>query len=447
MRSPLEPMKTIAEIAAELHSHDPQALSANDVNAFLERLVEPVTATEPVSIFQALGRVLASDVVSPVSVPPHDNSAMDGYAFAGAHRVAGQPMTLRVVGTALAGKAWTGTAARGECVKIMTGAILPPGLDTVVPQELAQVDGELVTLAADTRLPVGANRRLKGEDLMQGGIALAQGEPLTAAALGLLASLGLETVTAFRRLRVACLSTGDELMNPGDPPREGAVYDSNRLAMLGMLSRLGVEVIDLGVVRDDPALLEAALRNAARQADAIVTSGGVSAGDADHTRAMIGKLGDVAFWRIAMRPGRPMAVGRICGDAAAKLQAKLASSAYPANASSYQNDTDMPKQSRGGNGDLSGLCAPRPAAHDGHHAPRSAVAACRGRRAPAQEAGADRIPAGHPVLRSRRRTAGAQHRAAGLGHAQLNGAGQLPHRSAACTGRCDRRHGSGGAPA
>jgi molybdopterin molybdotransferase len=307
-------MKTLAEIAAELQGYDPKALSVGDANAFLARLVQPVQGTETLPLFNALGRVLASDVVSPVSVPPHDNSAMDGYALAGAQLMPGQPLTLRPVGTALAGKAWAGTVAAGECVKIMTGAIMPPGLDTVVPQEftMTAADGS-ITIAADVLRP-GDNRRFEGEDLMQGSVALAQGELLTPAALGLVASLGLPTVTVHRRLRVAYFSTGDEILSLGEAPREGAVYDSNRYTVFGLLTRLGVEVIDLGVVRDEPALLEAAFRQAAQQADAIITSGGVSVGEADHTRTMMKQLGDVAFWRIAMRPGRPMAVGRLASD-------------------------------------------------------------------------------------------------------------------------------------
>ena len=327
-------MKSIAQIAAELQGYDPQALSADQVSAFLERLALPITATEELGIFEALGRVLARDVVSPLSVPPHDNSAMDGYALAGAQLVAGQPLTLRVVGTALAGKAWTGAVGAGECLKIMTGAIMPPGLDTVVPQEFTTSTDGHITIAANV-LRLGDNRRFKGEDLMEGGVALSKGELLTPAALGLVASLGLKTITVYRRLRVAYFSTGDEILSLGEPPREGAVYDSNRYTVFGLLTRMGVEVIDLGVVRDEPALLEAAFHQAAQQADAIITSGGVSVGEADHTRAMMKKLGDVAFWRIAMRTGRPMAVGRI---AATGIQAKTGSSAQPASASSYQND-------------------------------------------------------------------------------------------------------------
>jgi molybdopterin molybdotransferase len=304
-------MKTLEEIAAQLQGYDPQALSAAGANDFLARLAEPVTAIERVDIFDALGRVIAHDIVSPISVPPHDNSAMDGYAFDGAQLQAGKPLTLEVVGTALAGKAWEGSVAPGQCVKIMTGAIMPAGLDTVVPQEFTKTEGDGRIGIPPNILQPGDNRRLKGEDLHEGRPALAQGTRLGPAACGLLASLGLDRVPVYRRLRVAYFSTGDEILSLGDPPREGAVYDSNRYTVFGLLTRLGCEVIDMGVVRDDPGLLEAAFRDAAWRADAIITSGGVSVGEADYTKAMMKKLGDVAFWKIAMRPGRPMAVGRI----------------------------------------------------------------------------------------------------------------------------------------
>ncbi|MCC2634369.1 MAG: molybdopterin molybdenumtransferase MoeA [Ramlibacter sp.] len=305
---------SIAEIAAQLQGYDPQALSADGVGDFLERLVSPVTAVETVSVLDALGRVLAGDLVSPISVPPHDNSAMDGYAFDGAQLAAGA-LQLEVVGTALAGKAWQGQVGRGQCVKIMTGAIMPAGLDTVVPQEFTKAlpDGR-VEIPAGLLQP-GDNRRHAGEDLMQGRPALRAGERIGPAACGLIASLGIAQVEVFRRLKVAYFSTGDEILSLGEPAREGAVFDSNRYTVHGLLRRLGCEVLDLGVVRDEPALLEQAFRDAAARADAIITSGGVSVGEADFTKAMMKKLGDVAFWKIAMRPGRPMAVGRI-GDAA-----------------------------------------------------------------------------------------------------------------------------------
>jgi molybdopterin molybdotransferase len=302
--------RSIAEIAAQLQGYDPQALSADAVGDFLARLVTPVDTTERVGVLDALGRVLARDLVSPISVPPHDNSAMDGYAFAGDQLQAGA-LQLEVVGTALAGKAWHGNVRPGQCLKIMTGAIKPAGLDTVVPQEFTKVlpDGR-VEIPAGLLQP-GDNRRCKGEDLMEGQPALRAGERLGPAACGLVASLGIAQVEVFRRLRVAYFSTGDEILSLGEPPREGAVYDSNRYTVHGLLTRLGCEVIDLGVVRDEPALLEQAFRDAAARADAIITSGGVSVGEADFTKAMMKQLGDVAFWKIAMRPGRPMAVGRI----------------------------------------------------------------------------------------------------------------------------------------
>jgi molybdopterin molybdotransferase len=304
-------MKTIEQIAAELQGYDPQALTAQQVNEFLARLVEPLreTETETVGIFDALGRVLAEDVISPISVPPHDNSAMDGFAFAGA-ALGNAPLSLRNVGTAFAGKAWAGTVRPGECLKIMTGAIMPTGLDTVVPVEFVKIDGDTVTIPPGVVKP-GDNRRLLGEDLMAGNAALRCGQTLGPAALGLVASLGLPSVRVFRRAKVAYFSTGDEILSLGEAPREGAVYDSNRYTVFGLLTRMGVEVIDMGVIPDEPAQLEAAFRSAAARADAIITSGGVSMGEADHTKAMMKQLGDVVFWRIAMRPGRPMAVGRI----------------------------------------------------------------------------------------------------------------------------------------
>lgn len=309
-------MKSIEDIAAALQGYDPQALSVSQVSEFLAHLVQPVSVNESQDafLFDALGRVLAHDIISPINVPAHNNSAMDGFAFDASQLRPNQPLTLRVVGTALAGQAWQGKVNAGECLKIMTGAIMPDGLDTVVPQELTHIHSEhdvtTITIPADL-LKAGDNRRLAGEDLMQGKPALLAGQHLTPAALGLVASLGMADVRVHRRLRVAYFSTGDEVLSLGDAPREGAVYDSNRYTVFGLLTRMGCEVIDMGVVRDDPALLEKAFSEAAQQADAIITSGGVSVGEADFTKAMMKKLGDVAFWKIAMRPGRPMAVGRI----------------------------------------------------------------------------------------------------------------------------------------
>jgi len=302
---------SLADIAAQLEAYDPQALPANEVLNFLDRLVTPVHDSESVDIFAALGRVTAQDVISPINVPPHDNSAMDGFAFDGAQLRDTQGLSLKVVGTALAGKAWAGAVNAGECVKIMTGAIMPEGLNTVVPQELCHIAPSDVVEIPAGLLKAGDNRRLCGEDIMQGQPALPKGALVTPAAAGLLASLGVPNVSVVRRLRVAYFSTGDEILSLGEAPREGAVYDSNRYTVYGMLQALGCEMIDMGVVKDNPDLLEKAFNQAAEQADAIITSGGVSVGEADFTKAMMKKLGDVVFWKIAMRPGRPMAVGRI----------------------------------------------------------------------------------------------------------------------------------------
>ena len=307
-------MRTLDEVAASLQGYDPQALRADTANLFLQTLIAPVAQSESVDLKAALGRVLDSDIVSPIDVPAHDNSAMDGFAFRGELLRAGQALTLEVAGTALAGAAWSGVVGPGQCLKIMTGAVMPSGLDTVVPQEMVQAHGNTVVIAAGA-LQSGDNRRFKGEDLKKGEPALRSGNVVGPAALGLLASLNISRVEVKRKLRVAFFSTGDEILSLGDSPREGAVYDSNRYTLFGLLTRIGVEVLDMGVVRDDPAALEAAFTAAAAQADAIITSGGVSVGEADHTKAVMRKMAGgesgVAFWKIAMRPGRPMAVGRI----------------------------------------------------------------------------------------------------------------------------------------
>jgi len=306
-------MKSLAQIAAALEGYDPQALSVPQVQAFLEQLA-PLRLDGPVETLPVMAageRILARDVVSPVDVPPHDNSAMDGFAFAGSDLSATEPTVLQCVGHALAGAAWAGPPPQtGQCLRITTGAIMPAGLDTVVAHEMVQVQGEHITIPLG-RVHTGDNRRLRGEDIAQGQAALRQGQRLTPAAWGLLASLGLPEVAVRQRLRVAYFSTGDEILSLGQTPREGAVYDSNRYTVCGLLQRMGCEWIDLGVVPDDPQRLRAAFEEAAQRADAIITSGGVSVGEADHTKALMRELGDVDFWRIAMRPGRPMAVGRM----------------------------------------------------------------------------------------------------------------------------------------
>jgi molybdopterin molybdotransferase len=303
--------KTLEEIADSLLGYDPQALHAEVALQFVLALVEAVQESQVVPLMESLGRVLADDVISPVDVPPHDNSAMDGYAFAGS-ALTGASLTLQVIATVLAGTPWSGTVGDGQCVRIMTGAVMPAGLDTVAPQEIVQCDGEHVVIPGRMLKP-GDNRRLAGEDLRKGSTALGGGSPITPVAMGLLASLGLPTVAVKRRLKVAYFSTGDEILQPGDAPREGAIFDSNRFTVWGLLTRMGVDVIDMGLVRDNPQALEAGFVSAAAQADAIITSGGVSVGEADHTKATMRNLADgsICFWKIAMRPGRPMAVGRV----------------------------------------------------------------------------------------------------------------------------------------
>jgi molybdopterin molybdotransferase len=291
--------------------YDPNALPVAQAQDFIARLMPRVQAVESLAIRSALGRVLARDIVSPIDVPSHDNSAMDGYALRSADLTADGDTLIGVAGTALAGEQFSGTVGPGQGVRIMTGAVMPAGLDTVVPQEFTRTDADgRVHIPAGT-VRAGDNRRLAGEDLARGEVALAAGRILTPADLGLLASLGQAEVPVFRRLRVAFFSTGDELRSIGEPLDEGCVYDSNRYTIWGMLQRLGVDLIDMGVVRDDPAALREAFTRAAASADAVITSGGVSVGEADHTKQVMRDLGEVLFWKIAMRPGRPMAIGRI----------------------------------------------------------------------------------------------------------------------------------------
>ena len=322
----------LQDIASCIAGYDPNALPVAQAQEFIARLVPKVEAVEMLALRSALGRVLARDIVSPIDVPTHDNSAMDGYALRGAELSADAPTRLAVAGTGLAGQRFEGAVPPGHCVRITTGAVMPAGLDAVVPQEFVLrtpaapqdetgTPSPLLRQAGEGQITVppglvrsGDNRRLAGEDLAQGEAALHAGRVLRPADLGLLASLGLAEVPVFRRLRVAFFSTGDERRSIGEPLDAGCVYDSNRYTLWGMLQRLGVEVLDLGVVKDQPAALEAAFRQAAESADAVITSGGVSVGEADYTKRIMAELGEVLFWKIAMRPGRPMAIGRIASQ-------------------------------------------------------------------------------------------------------------------------------------
>lgn len=308
-------MTTSNDLSGHSATPVPNPLPVEAARAIIGRAVSSVATIERVALRAALGRVLAENVISPIDVPAHDNAAMDGYAFDGSAlarhgRTGGTPLTLAVAGQARAGHPFEQICGAGECVRIMTGAPMPAGCDTVVPQELVTRAGDTIAFDAD-RIDRGANCRHTGEDIARGRAALEAGRIVRAADLGLLASLGIAEVSVRRRLRVAFFSTGDELRSIGEPLDAGCVYDSNRYTLHAMLARMNVDALDLGVVRDEPEALEAALRTAAAGADVVITSGGVSVGDADFTARMTATFGDVAFWQLAMRPGRPLAFGRL----------------------------------------------------------------------------------------------------------------------------------------
>ena len=291
--------------------YDPNSMPVDKAREVIARYLEPVTATERVHVRAALGRVLAADVISPLDVPAHDNSAMDGYAVRHADLKADGEVTLRVAGTAFAGAPYAGALKAGEAIRIMTGGVVPKGADTIVMQEHVKAAGDSVTIGGGHRKE--QNLRRAGEDLKAGAAALRKGLRLRPAEIGLAASLGIPEVTVYRKLRAAFFSTGDELVSIGSVPREGQIFDSNRYTIYSMLERLGCEVLDMGVVPDDPAKLERAFGDAAGAADVVITSGGVSVGEADFVKELLNKLGEVVFWKIAMKPGRPLAYGRIHG--------------------------------------------------------------------------------------------------------------------------------------
>jgi len=304
-------MSSILQAVSCLHDYDPDSLHVDQAKAITRDLVEAVDGTQRLFVRDTLGRVLAQDVISPIDVPAHDNSAMDGYAVRAADLRPDGETRLRLAGSAFAGQPYSGNLAIGQCVRIMTGAIVPAATDTIVIQEAVRLDGDDVVVPPGQRQ--GQNLRRAGEDLRTGMPALPAGRIVRPAELGLLASLGIAELTVRRRVRVALFSTGDELVSIGTRPRAGEIFDSNRYTLYGMLVRLGCDVLDMGVVRDNPEALEAALLQASRNADAIITSGGVSVGEADFIRGLMARLGEVLFWKIAMKPGRPMAFGRIGG--------------------------------------------------------------------------------------------------------------------------------------
>jgi molybdopterin molybdotransferase len=307
---------SLQELERQAVGYDPGALPVASAQAIMERFITPIDQPEAVDLRQCLGRILARDLISPIDVPAHDNSAMDGYALRGTDLQSQAPTRLLVVGTSLAGRPFDGRLAPGQAVRIMTGGVMPAGTDTVVVQEVVQTEGNagssdrpVVIIPAGQE--IGQNRRHRGEDLAAGKAALRAGKRLAPADVGLAASLGIGSLPVQRRLKVAFFSTGDELLSIGEKPAPGKVYDSNRYTIQAMLGRLGVEALDMGVVPDRREALREAMLEAGRCADAVISSGGVSVGEADFTREIMAQVGEVSFWTIAMRPGRPMAFGRV----------------------------------------------------------------------------------------------------------------------------------------
>ncbi|EGQ8443679.1 bifunctional molybdopterin-guanine dinucleotide biosynthesis adaptor protein MobB/molybdopterin molybdotransferase MoeA [Vibrio cholerae] len=287
----------------------PAFLSVEQGREKILSLISPLAETESVAIQECYQRVLAREVFSPINVPAYRNSAMDGYALRGDDL---ERDSYRVVAEVLAGSHYPKTVAFGEAVKIMTGAPMPHGADTVVMREQATQNGELVSFAG-AKIKAGQNVRQAGEDLAQGQAVFSTGQRLLSPEMGMLASLGFAHADVFRSLKVAIFSTGDEVQAPGGDIEPNSIFDSNRFTLTGLLKQLGCQVIDLGIIEDDEAKMMQVLEQAAKQADVVITSGGVSVGDADFIKSALEKLGQIDFWRINMRPGRPLAFGQIAG--------------------------------------------------------------------------------------------------------------------------------------
>jgi molybdopterin molybdotransferase len=288
--------------------HDAGALPVEEALARIHADIAIIPGCERFALRDALGRVLAREVRSPLPVPGHANAAMDGYALRGADLPSAGTRELEVLGAAFAGRPFEGVVGTGQCVRIMTGAVVPEGADTVLMQERVERGQGTIRIAPGR---AGDNVRPAGEDLAPGQVALEAGRRLTPADLGLVASLGISEISVHRRLRVAFFSTGDELRSIGEPLCPGAVYDSNRYTLFGVLHRLGAEAIDMGVVPDVPDAVKSAFEEAGRCADVLITSGGASVGEADLILDTLGAVGRVAFWNVATKPGRPIAFGRV----------------------------------------------------------------------------------------------------------------------------------------
>lgn len=304
MESPRPFLSTLEQMG----DYDPNSMPVEKARQFIRQFLTPLTKHESIRLCNALHRTLATDIQSPMNVPPHDYSAMDGYAVR--HEdLTSAPTVLKVVGSAFAGHPFSGRVGAGECVRIMTGALIPEGCDSVVMQEHVQASGSSVEIGEGHRR--GQNIRLIGEDIAQNSTVLTKGQIIRPAEMGLLASLGFSDVTVYQKLKVALFSTGDELQEPGTQLAPGKIYNSNRYSLLGMLNELGVEIVDMGTIRDDKASLKEALLDAASRTDAIITSGGVSVGEADYIKQLLTEIGEVVFWKIAMKPGKPLAYGKI----------------------------------------------------------------------------------------------------------------------------------------
>jgi len=301
--------KTINYDPSCMDDYDPHSMAADQAQQHILNSVRTITETETVPIRQALHRVLAQPLTSTINVPSHTNSAMDGYAIHGEQIPSSDSAVFKQVGIAYAGRPYTGKVATDECVRIMTGAVMPDSTDTVVMQEHVEVNQDNIRI--DAMQKPGQNVRMAGEDISQGSQIFSANYYLQAADIGLIASLGIAKVEVIRPLKVAFFSTGDELVSIGNKLKTGQIYDSNRYTLWSMLTSLGAEIIDLGTVSDTPEAVEQAFVSASQQADAVITSGGVSVGDADYVKSTLEKLGHVNFWKVAMKPGRPLAFGQI----------------------------------------------------------------------------------------------------------------------------------------
>jgi len=286
-----------------------ETLSVTQAIDYLEHSLKPIDQEEQLAIRSALNRILAKPIYSQIDVPPYDKSAMDGYALRSADLPKQGQCQLTVIATAFAGKPCSQTLKAGQCIRIFTGAVMPAGADTVIMQEEVHAQADQIIFEAGAKS--GQHVCLRGEDLTQGQVVLKPGKRLSPADIGLLASLGIPEVKVKRRLRVSFFSTGDELRAVGESLEAGQIYDSNRYTLYGMLNRLGVEVIDMGVVKDEPLAIKHTLLAAAADSDVIITSGGVSVGDADYVTDILQQIGTMHFWKIAMKPGKPLTFGHI----------------------------------------------------------------------------------------------------------------------------------------